>query len=55
MGIVRWSQLHRERNQVKAEIDRLIQKEGDLTGADMERSVKIIAGTARSMGIEVEK
>ena len=31
------------------------QKEGDLTGADMERSVKIIAGTARSMGIEVEK
>ena len=31
MGIVRWSQLHRERSQVKAEIDLLIQKEGDLT------------------------
>ena len=31
MGIVRWSQLHRERNQVKAEIDQLIQKEADLT------------------------
>ena len=31
MGIVQWYQLHRERNQVKAEIDRLIQKEGDLT------------------------
>ena len=30
------------------------QKEGDLTGADLEKSVKIIAGTARSMGIEVE-
>jgi len=31
------------------------QKEGDLTAADMERAVNIIAGTARSMGIEVEK
>ncbi len=30
------------------------QKEGDLTGADLEKSVRIIAGTARSMGIEVE-
>mgnify|MGYP003326395289 CR=1 FL=1 len=30
------------------------QKEGDLTGADLEISVSIIAGTARSMGIEVE-
>ena len=31
MGIVRWSQLHRERNQVKAEIDQLIQEEAELT------------------------
>ena len=29
-------------------------KEGDLTGASLENSIKIIAGTARSMGIEVE-
>ena len=29
-------------------------KEGDLTGANLENSMKIIAGTARSMGIEVE-
>ena len=31
------------------------QKEGDLTAADMERAVNIIAGTARSLGIEVDK
>ena len=31
MGIVRWSQLHRERNQVKANIEHLIQKEAELT------------------------
>ena len=31
------------------------QKEGDMTGADMERPVKIIAGTARIRVIEVEK
>ena len=30
-------------------------KEGDLTGATLENSIKIIAGTARSMGIEVEE
>ena len=30
-------------------------KEGDLTGANLDNSVKIIAGTARSMGIEVEE
>ena len=30
-------------------------KEGDLTGASLENSIKIIAGTARSMGIEVEE
>ena len=30
------------------------QKDGDLNAADMEQAVKIIAGTARSMGIEVE-
>tara|TARA_B100001113_G_scaffold114674_1_gene93361 strand:+ start:921 stop:1352 length:432 start_codon:yes stop_codon:yes gene_type:complete len=29
-------------------------KEGDLTGASLENSIRIIAGTARSMGIEVE-
>ena len=29
-------------------------KEGDLTGANLENSIKTIAGTARSMGIEVE-
>ena len=30
------------------------QKEGDLNAAEMDRAVKIISGTARSMGIEVE-
>ena len=30
-------------------------KEGDLTGANLENSIKIITGTARSMGIEVEE
>ena len=30
------------------------QKEGDLNAADLEQAIKIIAGTARSMGIEVE-
>ena len=30
------------------------QKEGDLNAGDLEKAVKIIAGTARSMGIEVE-
>ncbi len=30
-------------------------KEGDLTGATLENSIRIIAGTARSMGIEVEE
>lgn len=29
-------------------------KDGDLTGANLDNSIKIIAGTARSMGIEVE-
>lgn len=29
-------------------------KDGDLTAADMDAAVKTIAGTARSMGIEVE-
>ena len=31
LGIVRWYQLHSERNQVKAEIDQLIQEEAELT------------------------
>jgi cell division protein FtsB len=31
MGIIRWYQLRRERNQVKAEIEQLIQEEADLT------------------------
>ena len=31
MGIVRWYQLHRERNHVKAEIEQLIQEETELT------------------------
>ena len=31
MGIVRWYQLHHERNQVKANIEHLIQKEAELT------------------------
>ena len=30
------------------------QKEGDLNAGDMAQAVKIISGTARSMGIEVE-
>ena len=29
-------------------------KDGDLTAADMEAALRTIAGTARSMGIEVE-
>ena len=29
-------------------------KEGDLTAADMDAAVRTIAGTARSMGLEVE-
>ena len=31
------------------------QKEGDLNATEMQEAVKIIAGTARSMGIEVEQ
>ena len=31
MGIVRWYHLHRERTQIKAEIDQLIQEEAELT------------------------
>jgi len=31
MGIVRWYQLRHERNQVKTEIDQLIQEEAELT------------------------
>ena len=31
MGIVQWYQLHSERNQVKVEIDQLIQEESELT------------------------
>ena len=31
IGIIRWYQLRRERNQVRVEINRLIQKEADLT------------------------
>ena len=31
IGIVRWYQLRNERNQVQAEINRLIQQEADLT------------------------
>ena len=31
MGIIRWYQLRRERNQVKAEIEQLIQEEAELT------------------------
>jgi ribosomal protein L11 len=30
------------------------QKEGDLNAGEMAQAVKIISGTARSMGIEVE-
>ena len=30
------------------------QKEGDLNAGEMDQAVKIISGTARSMGIEVE-
>ena len=39
---------------VKQLEDIVKQKEGDLNAADLEQAVKIIAGTARSMGIEVE-
>ena len=39
----------------KKQLEEIVkQKDGDLNAADMENAVKIIAGTARSMGIEVE-
>tara|TARA_B100000700_G_scaffold91646_1_gene103459 strand:- start:15 stop:443 length:429 start_codon:yes stop_codon:yes gene_type:complete len=39
----------------KKQLEEIVkQKEGDLNASDMEQAVKIIAGTARSMGIEVE-
>ena len=39
----------------KKQLEQIVkQKEGDLNAGDMEQAVKIIAGTARSMGIEVE-
>jgi len=39
----------------KKQLEEIVkQKDGDLNAADMESAVKIIAGTARSMGIEVE-
>ena len=31
LGILRWHQLHRERNQVQVEINQLIQEEAELT------------------------
>ena len=31
-----------------------LQKEGDLNAGELDQAVKIISGTARSMGIEVE-
>tara|TARA_B100000886_G_scaffold316204_1_gene254665 strand:+ start:964 stop:1392 length:429 start_codon:yes stop_codon:yes gene_type:complete len=39
----------------KKQLEEIVkQKEGDLNASDLEQAVKIIAGTARSMGIEVE-
>ena len=39
----------------KKQLEEIVnQKDGDLNAADMENAIKIIAGTARSMGIEVE-
>lgn len=39
----------------KKQLEEIVkQKEGDLNASDMEQAVKIIEGTARSMGIEVE-
>tara|TARA_B100000214_G_C23728030_1_gene517475 strand:+ start:78 stop:506 length:429 start_codon:yes stop_codon:yes gene_type:complete len=39
----------------KKQLEEIVkQKEGDLNAGDLEQAVKIIAGTARSMGIEVE-
>jgi len=39
----------------KKQLEEIVkQKDGDLNTADMENAIKIIAGTARSMGIEVE-
>ena len=40
----------------KKQLEEIVkQKEGDLNAGDLEQAVKIIAGTARSMGIEVEQ
>ena len=39
----------------KKQLEEIVkQKEGDLNAGDLEQAIKIIAGTARSMGIEVE-
>tara|TARA_B100001287_G_scaffold275437_1_gene283032 strand:+ start:937 stop:1365 length:429 start_codon:yes stop_codon:yes gene_type:complete len=39
----------------KKQLEEIVkQKEGDLNAGDLEQAMKIIAGTARSMGIEVE-
>ena len=39
----------------KAQLIEIVgKKDGDMTGADIEASARSIAGTARSMGIQVE-
>ena len=39
----------------RAQLEEIVKtKEADLNAYDMDAAVKIIAGTARSMGIEVE-
>ena len=39
----------------RAQLEEIVKtKEGDLTAADMDAAVRTIAGSARSMGIEVE-
>ena len=57
-GIQKGSPTPHTKKVAKVTKDQLVEivktKEGDLTGANLENSIKIIAGTARSMGIEVE-
>ena len=57
-GIQKGSPTPHTKKVAKVTKDQLVEivktKEGDLTGANLENSIKIIAGTARSMGIEVK-
>ena len=55
MGLSETPQSKKVGKVTKKQLEEIVkQKEGDLNAGDLEQAVKIIAGTARSMGIEVE-